>query len=296
VGETFQMSGGTSAISALSSGQAVSGTQTVTATVANKPGAFGFGWFVSTNASPTLANSYLYAITTVPTVTITSAASSSAQNGTAVGLNADNSYTSLDFAGLLPQAAWGAANYTWPKGGGQWNDNGGQPFTSAGHGMVTQIENALENCFANWQCGYTDIFCSHDVSRSLTQAILASGTAYTGMQIVVQPGSAMAPTPIVTGYPSRYAVDSPGGNGVIPIRVHPMMPPGTMYLAINKNPYPQSRIGNVLAALIQRDYYSIEWPVTSRDWTFATYRQYVLAHRLPWIPQVWTNIGTYTGQ
>jgi len=35
--------------------------------------------------------------------------------------------------------------------------------------------------------------------------------------------------------------------------------------------------------------------VTSRDWTFGTYVQYVLAHRLPWIPQVWTNIGTYSG-
>jgi len=296
-GENYQMVGGTSAVSALGtlSGNVGTTGNVVTATVTNKPGAFGYAWFVSTNASPALSNAYLYAITTVPTVAISAAASSGAQPASAVGLNLDNSYTSLDFAGLLPQAAWAANNYTWPKGGAQWNDMGGLPFTSAGHGQVTQLENAFENCFANWQTGYTDIWCSHDVARSLTAAIMASGTAYTGMQIVVQPGSQVAPTVIVNGYPNRYAVDSPGGAGVIPIRVHPMMPPGTMYLALNKNPYPQSRIGNVLAALIQRDYYAIEWPVTSRDWTFGTYVQYVLAHRLPWIPQVWTNIGTYSG-
>ena len=63
--------------------------------------------------------------------------------------------------------------------------------------------------------------------------------------------------------------------------MHPMMPPNTLYFHIGKNPYPQSGIGNVLAALIQRDYYSIEWPVTTRQWGWGTYVQYVLAHSLP---------------
>jgi hypothetical protein len=191
--------------------------------------------------------------------------------------------------------AWAANNYTWPKGGSQWRDLGGASFTSAGHGQVKELEDQMAYCFANWQTGYTDIWGSYDAIRSLSAAIVASGAAYTGVQIVAQPGQAFAPTTIVNGYPNRYAVDSPNGAGVIPLRIHSMMPPGTIYLALNKNPYPQSRIGNVLAALIQRDYYSIEWPVTSRDWTFGTYVQYVLAHRLPWMPAVITNIGAYSG-
>jgi hypothetical protein len=297
VGEQYTMAGGTSAMSALGtlSGGVTGSNNTVTATVANKPGAFGFAWFVSTNATPILANAYLYAITTVPTVTITAAASGAAQAANAVGLNADNSATALQFSGLISQAAWAANNYTWSKGGSQWNDLGGASFTAAGHGQVKQLEDAFEYAFANWQTGYTDIWCSHDVARSLSAAILASGSAYTGVQIMGAAGTPFAPTGVVNGYPNRYAVDSPNGAGIIPIRTHPMMPPGTMYLALNKNPYPQSRIGNVLAALIQRDYYSIEWPVTSRDWGYGTYVQYVLAHRLPWIPQVWSNIGSYSG-
>jgi hypothetical protein len=300
VGESYTMAGGSSAVSLLgaltTSGQLQTSYKSVTATVTNKPGAFGYAWFVSTNATPTTANAYLYAITTVPKVSITSAPNTANQTANAAGLNADNSATALDFAGLLPQCAWAANNYTWPKGGSQWNDLGGASFTAAGHGQVKELEDAFEYAFANWQTGYTDIWCSHDVARSLSAAIVASGTAYTGVQIISTPGQPFAPTTIVNGYPNRYAVDSPNGAGVLPIRTHPMLPPGTMYLALNKNPYPQSRIGNVLAALIQRDYYSIEWPVTSRDWTYGTYVQYVLAHRLPWIPQVYTNVGTYTGQ
>ena len=260
VGEQYTMAGGTSAMSALGtlSGGVTGSNNTVTATVANKPGAFGFAWFVFTNATPILANAYLYAITTVPTVTITAAASGAAQAANAVGLNADNSATALQFSGLISQAAWAANNYTWSKGGSQWNDLGGASFTAAGHGQVKQLEDAFEYAFANWQTGYTDIWCSHDVARSLSAAILASGSAYTGVQIMGAAGTPFAPTGVVNGYPNRYAVDSPNGAGIIPIRTHPMMPPGTMYLALNKNPYPQSRIGNVLAALIQRDYYSIQ--------------------------------------
>jgi hypothetical protein len=295
VGESYTMPGGTSAISAISSTLTISGSNnTVTATVTKKNGAFAFAWYVSTAATPALGNAYLYAITTSPSVTITAAAPSTRQNGAAANLNVDNSANSLEFSGLIPQVAWSAATSPWVNGS-QWTDMAGASFTAAGHGAVKEIEDLLENAFLNWQTGYTDIWGSPDAIRALSAAIIASASAGTGAQIIMGPNNTMNGGNIVTGYVSRYAVDSPSGANVIPLRMHPMMPPGTLYFHIGKNPYPQSRIGNVLAALLQRDYYSIEWPVTSRDWTFGTYRQYVLAHRLPWIPAVITGIGPYTG-
>jgi hypothetical protein len=81
------------------------------------------------------------------------------------------------------------------------------------------------------------------------------------------------------------------GGAPLPIRVHPMMPPGTIYYHIAKNPYPQSRIPWTCAMLVQREYYSIEWPIVTRQWSFGTYVHEVLAHMLPWITTVRTGIA-----
>jgi hypothetical protein len=47
--------------------------------------------------------------------------------------------------------------------------------------------------------------------------------------------------------------------------------------------------------MLQRDYYSIEYPQTSRRWTFGTYRHQALAHMLPGFPWVLTGIGPFVG-
>ena len=47
--------------------------------------------------------------------------------------------------------------------------------------------------------------------------------------------------------------------------------------------------------LVQRDYYSIEWPVVSRNWTFGTYVHEVLAHYMPWLSGLITGVGTFVG-
>jgi hypothetical protein len=294
VGESYTMPGGTSKVSALSAMITLTGgNNTVTATVTNKPGAFSFAWYVSMNGTPTLANANLYAITNSPSVTII-APPGVTQTANAAGLTVDNSFNTLEFTGLIPMVANLAGSWTV---GNNWTDLKGASLTAGGHGKVNEVETILANCFTNFQTGYTDIWGSPDAVTALSAAVVASGTSGTGFQFVVNKDSQNNITggSAVSGYLSRYAVNSPTGANIIPLRMHPMIPAGTLYFHIGSNPYPHSRIGNVLAALIQRDYYSIEWPVTSRDWTFGTYVQYVLAHRLPWIPSVLTGIGSYTG-
>jgi hypothetical protein len=45
--------------------------------------------------------------------------------------------------------------------------------------------------------------------------------------------------------------------------------------------------------LTQRDYYAIEWPIVTRQWTFGTYVQEVLAHYMPWVSAIRTGIGPF---
>jgi hypothetical protein len=98
---------------------------------------------------------------------------------------------------------------------------------------------------------------------------------------------------VISAYQSRYAVANPTGGNAIPIRMHPMVPPGTLYFHVRTNPYPHSRVGNVVDMLVQRDYYSIEWPLTTRQWTFGTYVHEVIRHTMPWIPALITGIGPF---
>jgi hypothetical protein len=97
---------------------------------------------------------------------------------------------------------------------------------------------------------------------------------------------------IINGYKSKYSIN-PEGGAVIPIRLHPMLPAGTMYYDLNTNPYPHSRIPAVREFLTQRDYYSIEWPIVTREWTYGTYIHEVLAHYMPWVSAVRTGIGKF---
>ena len=62
---------------------------------------------------------------------------------------------------------------------------------------------------------------------------------------------------------------------------------------INTNPYPASRVPAVRSFLVQKDYYGIMWPVVTRQWTFGTYIQEVLAHYMPWITAIRTGIGPF---
>ena len=301
-GGKYNMPGGISAMGALSAPQVIATNgNTVTAslyasgtvgntTVGYKPGAFAYAWYVDVESGNTnsLANAKLYAITQFPSVTITAAPPSGNQPANAPGLSSDNSAQTLEFTGLL--------SYVASTPGATWTDLQGGSLHSGGHGVVTEIETILENTFNGFQTGFTDIWGSPDAILNLSKAVVASGSANTGFQIWMDPKSNGAiGGNIVSGYISRYAVNSPTGANIIPLRMHPMIPPGTLYFHLGVNPYPHSRIGNPLAMLVQRDYYSIEWPVTTREWTFGTYVHECLASRLPWIPAVLTGIGPYAG-
>lgn len=291
-GTTITVKGGMSAVSALSAPvQITSGNLTIKASVptASLPlkGAYGYAWFLDTETSNTnsLANAKLAAITQFPYVYLSGTATGT-QAANAAGLSTDNSAQATDFDGLLTYAASTAGAY--------YSDLQGASFTSLKNGRVQEIENALQYIWTNYQAGVSTIWGSADAVTYLDDAIRYSGTASSAyrFQYTRDDQNNLLGGFVVSAYQSRYAMN-PNGANAIPIRIHPMLPPGTIYLDLAENPYPQSRAAFARGMFVQRDYYSIEWPLVSRQWTFGTYCHECLAMNFPWIPGLITGIGAF---
>jgi hypothetical protein len=247
-------------------------------------GAVGYGWFFGVNVTAASGNVKLGAITAWPTYTVSNVAAGS-MLGNAAGLSVDNSFQPTDFDGL--------GTYAFQNG--LWTDMNGGSFTPAGNGQVAEVESDLQYLWTNFQAQPDAIWCSADVKAALESTIIFSSTGnnsyiFTVNQMEQQSG--LTGGFVVTGYKSKYSVN-PSGGDVIPIRIHPMFPTGTMLYDINRNPYPHSRVPAVRTFLMQRDYYAIEWPIVTRQWTFGTYVQQVLAHYMPWISAIRTGIGPF---
>jgi hypothetical protein len=258
--------------------------QKVNVSIPAMKGAVAYAWFWGVNVSASAANVKLGAITAWPSYTIVAAAAGT-QTGAAAGLNVDNSYQTTDFDGL--------GTYTFLNG--NWTDMNGGSLTPAGNGQVAEIEADLAFMWNNYQAQPDAIWVSSDVRASLESAVIYSSTGTNSFVFGYDKAgqdSGLTAGFAVTGYKSKYSI-SPTGSAVIPIRLHPMFPAGTIVYDINTNPYPHSRIPAVRQFLTQRDYYAIEWPTVSRQWTFGTYIHQVLAHYMPWITAVRTGIGPF---
>jgi hypothetical protein len=247
-------------------------------------GTFGFAWFVSSNASPTTANAFLTAITRAGKYVVAAAPPSSGQTAAAAGLNVDNSAQATDFTGLLTYAATS----------GRWVDLEGAQLTSAPGGVCVEVEAVLEYMFNTYQAGVDAIWGSPDAITSLNATILQNGSqSPSGYQVYLTKDDQnnIIGGLIVSGYQSRYAVASPTGANVIPLKMHPMIPLGTLFFDITTNPYPESRIPFTRAIDLMRDYYGYEWPAINRAWSFGTYADEAQAHYTPWLTAVITGIG-----
>jgi hypothetical protein len=225
---------------------------------------------------------------------ITAAGGGSNQNAAAAGLSSDHSFNTLDYDGLLTYATTTpGAYFASQQGQGPSSSSSLTPLKMGG---VVEIENALEYFWANFQAVPNNIWCGFQARLTLDYAMKYGGTSGQVATIFLNPAN-------VGGLVGGFQFDSylskwgtPGGNGMkIPIMHHPMLPSGTILFDISEIPYPHARSPYARGILVQRDYYSIEWPVTTRQWTFGTYAHQVLQHHFPWISGQICNIGAFVG-
>ncbi len=288
------VNGGTSAVSAMTAAtQITTGNLCMQFSIpaASVPkGVVAYAWYVDVETSNTAVqgNAKLAGITTVPFCYVNGTPTGT-QTATAADLSTDCSYNTLDFSGLLTYQAVTA--------GAGWVDKRGGSLTSTKDGRVAEVEAALLSIYQQFQCGVDEIWGDAIGVQCLDQAIRYSGTSAAGFQFVTTrdgQGNILGGY-VVSQYQSRYATANATGANAIPIFIHPMLPTGSLYFRLKNIPYAHSRAPYVSGMLVQRDYYSIEWPNTSRAWPHGTYVHEALAHEMPWVPYFITGIGTFVG-
>ncbi len=287
-GSQDTINAGTSAISAVSN-SVLTGTTNhqVQLTCAGVVGAFAYAWYVAIKSADTMTigDHHLTAITQFPNYLVVAdpPTGTQAANNTAVtGFGTDHSFNTRDFNGLFAYAA----------SQGRWVDMEGDNLTSDGANGIEEIDADLQYFWDNFQAVPNAIWCASDAKVFIDQTIMANGGNPGAFRFDYARDSQnnILGGAVVSAYQSKFAMSQLGGQA-IPLRIHPMIPAGTIYYDIADNPYPSSRLPFVRGMLTQRDYYSIEWPLQTRQWTFGTYVHEVLAHNVPWICGVRTGIG-----
>lgn len=292
---TNVINGGMGAISAASNVVTASSAYPwVLAEVSPKAGAHAWAWFIDTTdaTTPTTANAYLTVITTVPFVYL-GGATLGTYAGNSTGLSTDHSWNVLDFAGV---EAWDINNGTYINMSdltktsaitGTTNNgllNPGLTYTTNSVPAVAEIEYDLLQQWNTFQWVSDEIWCDATTKRSIEQCLFANTSGVPAYRFDVSrdgQGNLLGGF-VVSGYKNLYSMKTTGAEE-IPIRIHPMLAPGSMIYRLNTVPYPHSRMPGVSGCFVQRDYYGIEWPVVTRAWTFGTYVHEVYGDYLPGI-------------
>lgn len=253
----------------LAAGTAV---QKITATVAAVNGAVAYAWYVGG-----VGNEKLNQITTTNVAVIVALSDGGAE--TSAHLAADNSVNNLIFDGLLTQAfRVGSGAYIKQMNNGV--------LTGDGAGGVVQIDEALKSFWDVSRLSPDCIWVNSQEAMDIGRLIMdGDGTSNLRFTAEIKNGI-VAGGVMVKEYLNRFSM---AGGQVIPIRIHPNMPAGTILLTTSKLPYPLSNVTNVVQVRTRQDYYQIEWPLRSRKYEYGVYADEVLQHYYP------PSMGVITG-
>ena len=265
-GQSQTINGGSSNVSATSNSQVITGTGTLTATVAATPGAFGYAWYVGTSK----AAAALAAITPVNTMTITAPP---AGTQVATAITADNSIDQYVYDGLITQVQQS-------NSGAYVKSLNGANLTSSGAAGVNEIDAALASMYNNYRLGPSFMYVDSGTAASIDNKIIGGGGA--PLFRFTEDGkdsSAVAGKRYVGNYKNRYTGE------IIPLEVHPFFPQGTIFGAAQQLPYTTDNVPIPYRFQARsRDWTEYEWPLVTRT---RGRGQYVSAGVISYTP--WSN-------
>jgi hypothetical protein len=237
-------------------------TQVINATVAANAvrGAIGYAWFLQNGGT---GSERLVAITGYPTVTIKNT-NSTGQLASALPAT-DTSTNSLNYDGMLTQILTSGS-------GGYWADLGGAPFTTAGTGTggLTEINTALASFYDNYRLIPTDIFMN-GYDQQAAGKLLLTGNTNLAPFFMNNSGQLQGST-VLTQYVNPIGF----GNTMLNVHAHPFLPRGTVMFYTRTNQYPLSNVPALIRSLCRRDYWQVDWPVTTLQRTLGVYFDKVL--------------------
>lgn len=260
-------------------------TYAVEAVVTPVRGAVAYAWYAGVGAG----NERLHSITTVNHAVIDSLPSTSQLASDLP--SADNSKNELVFDGLL--------TYCFKPGGNSYfkaltNPSTGKAtaLTAGTDGGIVEVDAALQSFWDNWRLSPNEIWVSAQELVNMTKKIInAGGAPFFRMNMDANGGLAdrtLLAGAVIGQYLNKYSMS---GGSLIPIRLHPNMPPGTIYFHCDMLPYANSGIDGTVKIRCRKDYYQIEWPLKSRRYEFGVYADEMLQHYAPFSCGVITNIA-----
>jgi len=282
-GKTFTVNGGSSNKSANAT-QAVTLGQTLSATVAQVQGAVAYAWYVGAAGSETLQ-----AITGINSVTLGAPLASSRQAATAV--TADCSTNATGFDGLLTTALKAGAGGAYVNTLDTGVAGAGTTLTSSGHGSVNEIDTMLQGLWDAYQVSPTVLWVNSQQLKDIAAKVLSSGSGPL-LQYFQNPSEGevrMTAGAAIDFYFNPFL----NGGMKIPIKIHPFVPPGTVLAYASDLPlqYQSNEVPNVAEVKVRRDYYQVDWPVTTRAQMVGVYAEETLVVYAPFAMAAITNIA-----
>jgi len=280
-GATYTLNGGSSMKSA-SATQAITLGQILGATVPLISGAVAYAWFVGGAGSEKLE-----AITTTNTVTFSAPLVGGArQAATAITIDA-SANPSLAYDGLLT-AALNPANAAYVA-----KLAPGGTLTSSGRGSVVEIDTLLRSMWDAYQLSPTVIYMNSQEINNVTQKCMTSAQGSL-VRMNANAQNMNEPYAVIAGgvVNSYFNPFMPDGGAVIPVKIHPKLPPGTLIAYCENLPiyYQNNEVTNVAEIKCRQDYYQVDWPLRTRQYETGVYSEEVLAIYAPFALGVISNI------
>lgn len=280
-GKTFVVNGGSSLKSAAAT-QAVTLGQVLSCTVTAIQGAAGYAWFTGAAGAEKLEK-----ITTINSATFSAPLAGTGQ--TAASITAfDFSANTLGFNGLLTTALKaGSGAYVNMLATGTAGT--GTVLTASGKGSVNEIDQMMQTMWDTSQCSVSVLYVNSQELRNITTKCLSSGSAPL-LQYFQNP--AQGEFQLTAGGTIEFYYN-PYLNKKIPIKVHPNLGAGTILGYAEDLPvqYQSSEVPNVAEIKTRRDYYQIDWPITTRAQMAGVYAEEVLAVYAPFAMGVIGNVA-----
>lgn len=250
-------------------------THTISGSIAAVKGAVAYDWYQSANGSTW----FYYTTTTVASVTMTSiivadaaavpsslpllytgvpagaSVNAAADNGSAQANEFDGFLATLtadyDSSGKWVTSGTGTAN------GAVFTDGGGAALTLSG-GSVAQITNMFLSIWNQVFCSPTAVMMNAAQAQEIANLILSQPSAVTYLQT-----DESGRVDTVAGGRVGHVINVAAGGVVVPIEVHPHVPPGTILFRTDRVPFPQANISSVLEVRTLRDMSQFDY-ATSR--------------------------------
>lgn len=284
-GSTYTVNGGSSNKSAAAT-QAITLGQTLTCTATPAAGIVAYAWFVGAAASEKLEK-----ITTTNVATFTAPLTGGTRQAATLVTADFSANPGLAYDGLMT-AAFNPANGAYVKTMATSNTG----LTSTNNGSIVEVNDMFQSMWDNYQLSPSVMYVNSQELKNMTTKVM-TGAGGSLLRYNSQNGNGAdggQPYGIVAGgvLNSYFNPFMPDGGAIIPVRIHPKVPPGTIIAYCENLPmyYQNNEVANVAELKTRQDYYQIDWPVRTRAYETGVYAESVLAIYAPFALGIITNI------